>query len=129
MRILFYGKDGGRESTVWGLWLVEIKRLFSIVLLRFEHGSREAYHNHAFDCVSWVLRGRLVEFNLGGDIKVYRPSWRPVRTYRDTFHKVHSDGRTWVLSIRGPWAPTWREYLPCEARFVTLGDGRREVAA
>ena len=45
-------KDGGPDSTVW-MYGIEVKWLFSILLLRFEDGSRDAYHSHAFDCVSW----------------------------------------------------------------------------
>ncbi len=127
MKFFSYGKDGGYQSTVWGFWLAEIKSLFSIVILRFEDGTRESFHNHAFHAVSWVLSGRLVEQHLNGRVTIYRSSWRPVMTYRKTFHKVKSEGRTWVLSFRGPWTRTWREYLPGEARFVTLESGRREV--
>mgnify|MGYP001575993171 CR=1 FL=1 len=58
MKLFYYGKDGGPESHVWGFWLIEAKSLFSIVLLRFENGTREAYHSHAFNSLSWVLRGR-----------------------------------------------------------------------
>lgn len=50
----------------------------------------------------------------------YTASWRPVVTKRSTFHKVVSVGRTWVLSFRGPWSPTWQEFRPAETRFVTL---------
>lgn len=129
MKICELDKDGGYESTVWGYFLIEIKSLFSIVLLRFENGSREAYHSHAFNTISWVLRGRLVEqlYPTHGR-RVYGPSFRPVITRRTTFHKVTSTGRTWVLSFRGPWADTWQEYLPAENRVVTLTNGRKEVA-
>lgn len=137
MKLFNYGKDGGAESHVWGYWLCEFKRLFSIVLLCFEDGSREAYHEHAFHSISWLLKGFLTEYTLGhwrgneyqkqGLIE-HRPSIRPIITRRDTFHRVVSNGRTWVLSIRGPWATTWREYLPGEDRWVTLTNGRREVA-
>lgn len=132
MKLLTLCKDGGYESTVWSYFLVEIKWLFSIALLRFEDGSREAYHSHAFDCVSWVLRGDLVEECLNESNGLtwhnwYRPSWRPVVTRRSTFHKVTSYGRTWVITFRGPWADTWREYLPDEDRFVTLTHGREEI--
>lgn len=126
MRLLYRGKDGGRASTVWGFWLCEFKRWFSIVLLRFEHGSREAYHTHAFDSVSWVLRGKLVEHMLHGEVHTYTPSWRPVVTRRKTFHKVVSEGRTWVLSFRGPWRPTWLEFT-LERGLITLANGRVEV--
>lgn len=129
MKFLSRSKDGGPESRVTGLFLVEIKRLFSLVLLRFADGSREAYHSHAFDAVSWVLRGRLDEHMLGGSVNVYTPSWCPIITRRTTFHKVYSTGDTWVFSLRGPWARTWQEYLPVEDRVVTLTHGRREVEA
>lgn len=134
MRLFSTGKDGGYESTVWGFWLIEWKRFFSVVLLCFEDGSRDAYHNHAFNSISWVLRGRLTEHHLHNLAKrvVYTPSWRPVITRRTTFHKVVSQGRTWVLSFRGPWAKTWEEYryqhTPGE-RYVTLTHGRRQIEA
>lgn len=127
MRFLTLVKDGGRESTVWAYVLVEIKSLFSVMLLRFENGSRDAYHEHAFDCISWVLKGKLTEELLDGTINRYRPSLRPVITRRSTFHQVVSTGRTWVLTFRGPWADKWREYLPAEDRFATLTHGRKEV--
>ncbi len=128
MRLFFYGKDGGQYSTVWGYWLIEIKSLFSVVLLRFDGKSREAFHTYAFGCFSWVLRGGLQERHRYGRIDAHMPSLRPFITRRTTFHKVHSVGRSWVLSFRGPWARTWQEYLPNEDRVVTLSEGRKEVA-
>lgn len=110
MRVFHYGKDGGPKSRVWGFFLVEFKSLFSIVLLKFEDGSRDAYHNHAFKAVSWLLRGELREKLWRDEVtNVYRPSWRPILTPRSRFHRVSSRGRSWVLSFRGPWAPTWHE--------------------
>lgn len=130
MKILSYSKDGGAESSVWGFWIVEIKGLFSIVLLKFVGKSREAYHTHAFNAISWVLKGRLTEHHLLGGVKSiaeHPASLRPVITKRDTFHKVHSDGVTWALSFRGPWSKTWTEFREKEGRFVTLTNGRKEV--
>ena len=118
-------KDGGPYSTVLGYWLVELKRLFSIVLLRFDGASREAFHNHAFNSVSWVLKGRLIEEHLDGRIEVHKPGLRPVVTRRSTFHKVSSDDRTWVLNFRGPWAREWKEFIPGTGETVTLGHGRQ----
>lgn len=131
MKLLYVGKDGGYESTVTGYWLVESKRFGSIVLLRFDNGSREAFHSHAFHALSWVLSGKLIEhlmFASGPRQREYQPSARPVVTKRTTFHKVVSVGRTWVLSFRGPWRTEWEEYSPAEQRFITLTHGRREVA-
>jgi len=129
MKILHFGKDGGSESTVWGFWLIEIKSLFSVALLVFEDGSRDAYHSHAFDCISWVLRGELMEEMLMSRARRrYCPSLRPIITRRSTFHKVVSRGRTWVLTFRGPWAPTWFEWIPRRG-MVELTHGRQEVAS
>lgn len=128
MRFLWRGKDGGPKSTVTGYWLAEIKRLFSVALLRFSNGSRDEYHSHAFNSVSWVLWGALVEEHLDGRIEVHRPSLWPVVTRRDTFHRVISLGTTWVFTLRGPWTPTWREYDPEADRYTTLAHGRREAA-
>lgn len=121
-------KDGGPESHVWGFWFIGIKKLFSVVLLRFENGSREAYHTHAFDAVSWVLKGELHEEHLLGNTVFHLPSWRPVVTTRDTFHRVSSVGRTWVLSFRGPWHDHWLEWIPETKETVLLTHGRIEVA-
>jgi hypothetical protein len=126
MRFFYKGKDGGSESTVWGYWLIEIKSLFSIVLLRFENGTRDAYHEHAFHCFSWVIRGELLEHHrepLRRKV-MYLPSWRPFITRRQDFHKVESLGRTWVLSFRGPWTATWAESTP-ENPVSILTHGRR----
>lgn len=122
MKLFSKMKDGGDESRVWGYWLVEIKSLFSIVLLRFENGTREAFHNHAFNCFSWVLSGQLIEYHKDGEVDLHRASWRPFVTRRETYHKVSSVGRSWVLSFRGPWSKTWNENVDGEE--ITLTNGR-----
>lgn len=142
MKFLETTKDGGKESTVWAHWLIEIKGLFSIALLRFEDGTRDAYHSHAFNCVSWVLSGRLLEEDADrkatapvDDWKwwtdIHTPSLLPIVTRRSTYHRVRSVGRTWVLTFRGPWSKTWREAVPDGRGGYaerTLTHGRKEVA-
>lgn len=133
MKLFFKAKDGGDKSLVTGYWLIESKRFFSIVLLRFDKGSREAYHTHAFNCLSLVLKGRLLEHRLHGEgrqsSRFYEASPRPFITTRDNFHRVFGLAKhTWVLSIRGPWCDRWQEYLPKEHREITLTHGRRVVA-
>jgi hypothetical protein len=97
MKFLARRKDGGGESTVTGYWLVEIKSLFSICLLRFEGKSRNAFHNHAFNCFSWVLKGRLKETHLYGDVAYHHASPVPFVTSRKHFHRVDSATPvTWV---------------------------------
>lgn len=124
MKLLSKGKDGGPASTVTGYWLTEIKKLFSVVLLRFGHGSRDEYHSHAFNSISWVLKGRLEEEMLDGTFVTHKPSWRPIITKRSTFHRVVSDGTTWVFSLRGPWSKFWKEYSPVTDEYTTLTEHR-----
>lgn len=128
MKVFKLLKDGGPFSRVWGFFIIEAKRLFSVVLLHFADGSREAYHSHAFNAVSWVLKGKLVEHEINGKVNVYTPSLKPIYTPRSMFHKVVSDGDTFVVSFRGPWANEWQEYLPDKRSFLTLTHGRRVVA-
>lgn len=125
MKLLSKAKDGGPESNVTGYWFMEIKRLFSVVLLKFSHGSRDTYHSHAFNSVNWVLRGKVVEHHLGGGVTVHKPSFWPVITRRRTFHKVVSEGTTWVFSLRGPWSKTWMEWDGEE--YTMLTEGRKVV--
>jgi len=139
MRFFYTGKDGGPDSTVWGFWLIEAKALFSVALLCFENGSREAHHSHAFNSISWLLSGKLEE-----DVKVewkdtswgtlfagwtefYRPSLKPIITPRSRLHKVTSVGRSWVLTFRGPWASTWTEWNENTLKTTVLTDGRKVV--
>ena len=124
MKIFRVDKDGGKESSVWAFWLCEIKSLFSIAFLLFKGDSREAYHTHAFNSISWVIKGQLTEEMLDGTTYTHKPSIKPVMTYRNTFHKVSSKGNTYVFTLRGSWVSKWKEYLPDENRFITLTHGR-----
>ena len=117
-------KDGGIESTVTGYWLIEYKPLLSILLLKFEGKSREAFHNHAFNCWSFILKGELIETMLDGKINNYKP-FRPFVTRREDFHKVDSDGTTWLFTIRGPWLDKWNEFIPKLNKFLTLTHNRK----
>lgn len=128
MRFLHLGKDGGPDSSVWGYWFIELKRLLSVVLLKFVGQSREVFHNHAFNSVSWVLRGKLIEELRDGTVRMHGPSLRPIITRRETFHKVDSVGTTWVFSLRGPWASSWNEYQPQNNQLIRLGKGRKVLA-
>lgn len=134
VRFLSRAKDGGPKSTVTGYWLIELKRLFSAVLLRFDDGSRDEYHDHAFDSINWVIWGNVVEQAIvpgdefGEHIEIrYGPSLRPIVTRRSRMHRVVSDGTTLVLSLRGPWAQTWREFDERTGKFQTLTHGRKIV--
>lgn len=127
MKLFRKAKDGGPKSTVTGYWLIEWKGLFSVTLLKFKDGSRDEYHSHAFDSVSWLLKGCLVEQHLNGAEQEHRPSLVPVVTRRTTFHRVLSKGTTWALTFRGPWSDMWLEFDPRSHEFTTLAHGRKKV--
>jgi len=127
MKFFYKGKDGGVASTVTGYWLVEIKSLFSIAFLKFEGESREAFHTHAFNSLSWVIKGHLTEYFKDGGVIQWGASLKPIVTKRSTFHKVSSYKTTWVLTFRGPWSKQWKEYLPETKEYITLESGRKVV--
>lgn len=136
MKILFKGKDGGPESRVWGYWLFESKSFGSIVLLNFKEGSREAFHTHAFNALSWVLSGKIQEELLDNERSSwtfvpnfeYTPSIKPIYTPKDRFHRVFGIAtNTWILSFRGPWVSTWKEWLPKTRELITLTKGRKVI--
>lgn len=129
MKLFKKMKDGGNESTVTGYWLIEWKFLFSICILKFEGASREAYHSHAFHCISWIISGQLKEEMLDGRIFNLFPSLLPFLTTRKDMHKVSSvTPVTWLITFRGPWANTWQEWLPEDNGFITLSNGRKIVS-
>lgn len=121
----FGAKDGGPEShvTAYGY---ESKRRGSVLLLRFGNGTRDAFHSHAFNAVSWLLRGALCERVVQGAPRWYLPSLRPIVTPRARFHQVESRGTSWVVSLRGPWVQTWREKVPGRKEYQ-LTHGRKPV--
>jgi hypothetical protein len=132
MKLFHIAKDGGSESNVTGYWLIESKMFFSIALLRFSKSSREAFHNHAFNAVSWMLKGELKEDVLHypgrTTVTLYSPSIRPIYTSRKTFHKVFGIAdTTWVFTLRGPWKDTWQEFLPKLNKYITLTNGRKII--
>lgn len=131
MRLLWGAKDGGPESLVW-CWGIESKLLGSMLLLKFAKGSREAFHTHAFNSLSLVLSGLLMELQIDEGDSPHVPQrcfwhfpWHLIITRRTTFHKVSGwADSNWALTLRGPWYDTWREHRP---ELVTLTHGRKEV--
>ena len=128
---LFYKKyDGGIESGVIGYFLIEWKILFSIGLLRFSKGSRENYHSHAFNAITWWLKGKVrEETHINSwyiSNKNFTTSIIPKITTRSKVHKVHSVSTTWALTFRGPWSDTWYE-VDKDGNKITLTHNRKIV--
>lgn len=128
MKFLQSGKDGGPQSPVTGYWLVEIKSLFSIVLLHFGKGTREAFHSHAFNALTLWLKGTVRE-----DVyvaSVTSKNWEAGQvkyTPRSLMHKIFTRDGAWALSFRGPWKDTWEEYSTETLKFTTLRSPGRQV--
>jgi quercetin dioxygenase-like cupin family protein len=120
-------KDGGDQSHVTVYFLCAIKPLFSIGLLHFADGTREAFHSHAFNAITLLLKGNFREEYLSGKMVNYTAGDIKF-TPRSRFHKVRSFGNTWALTFRGPWSNTWKEYLSEQKQFVTLTHGRNVVS-
>jgi hypothetical protein len=128
MKLLKKAKDGGPESPVDAYFLLEIKSLFSIALLKFNKGGREAYHNHAFHASTWFLKGELLEEDLDGSTYRYARSIIPKVTKRSKFHRVKAFSDSWCLTVRGPWLNYWQEYSTATEEFTTLTHGRKVVS-
>lgn len=124
MKLFSRAPDGGSKSGVTGYFLIEAKRLFSVVLLHFAPGSREAFHSHAFNAITLWLTGGVQEQHLDGTVTAWAPGQVKL-TRRSTFHRVFATRGTWALSLRGPWANQWQESRHGE--LVTLTHGRREL--
>ena len=127
MKLFSFGCDGGSTSGVTGFWIIELKNWFSIVLLKFNEGTRENYHSHAFNAWTWFLWGSVEEQHLHGRSVCWKPSLYPKYTTKDTFHRVKAIQTTYALSIRGPWDNTWKEYDPQKQQFIQLTHGRKQV--
>lgn len=129
MKIFKKMTDGGKESNSIGYFLIELKSLFSIVLLKFTGKSREVYHEHAFHCIGWVLKGKIEETLIDGRKYTYTPSLKPFFVGRRDYHQVNClSGTCWVFSIRGPWKNKWRECSEDLTDSYVLTHGREKIA-
>lgn len=117
-------KDGGNESPVDAYFLIEIKDWFSIAILKFNKGGREAYHTHAFDAYTWFLKGNLVEEDVNGESYVYERSLVPKKTLKSKNHRVKALSDSWCFTIRGKWGKTWTEYNEALDETTIFSDGR-----
>jgi len=127
MRLFSKVPDGGKDSGVTAYFLIEWKGLFSIALLKFNKGTRESFHSHAFNAITWWLKGEVTEYHVEGNAKHFTPSLTPKITPRSCFHQIVAKRTTWAITFRGPWEDTWQEFRSGESKPVTLAHGRVEV--
>lgn len=126
IKIFHKSHDGGVDSGVTGYWLIEWKKCFSICLLRFSKGSREAFHSHAFNALTWWIKGEVREEFLDGSAPItWQPSLKPKYTPRNNFHKIIGIKESWAFCIRGAWADEWEEVKNGERYTLTNGRVRK----
>jgi hypothetical protein len=122
-RIFYKKPDGGKDSGVTGYFLIEWKILFSIGILHFKKGSREAFHSHAFNALTFWLKGKVTEVKYGTDDRFnFSASLKPKYTPRNNTHKVVAHEDTYALTFRGPWLDYWYEFK--NTKKITLTHGR-----
>jgi len=121
------GHDGGSDSGVTGYWLIEWKNLFSIVVMKFNPNHRENLHSHAFNALTWWIKGEAEESFKDGSSIIWKASWKPKFTPKNNMHKYAVKETAWALSFRGPWDETWEEYNPKQDKTITLTHGRIAV--
>ena len=127
MKLFSWGKDGGPESHVDGFFIIEIKSLFSIVVLKFNEGTRENFHSHAFNAYTLWLSGEVSEEYPDGKGRPWFPGNRKF-TPRRLMHRVRALTTSYALSFRGPWTSTWEEYNETTNQFTVLTHGRRVLS-
>ena len=128
IKLFTKAKDGGPNSPVDAYFLIEWKGLFSVALLKFNKGKREEYHTHAFDALTWFLKGDLVEerlIGIGVLVKQYKRSFIPKVTTKANLHRVKANEDSWCLTLRGPWSKYWTEYDEVSKVATLLSTGRK----
>jgi len=125
MKLFSKSYDGGQDSGVTSYFLIEWKSCFSIALLHFTPDYRENYHSHAFNALTWGVRGEAIEEFKDKPNQVWTPSVIPKYTPRTNMHRYKTRVGAWAFTIRGPWNKTWEEYSPTSNKYITLGLGRK----
>lgn len=120
-------KDGGSQSPVDAYFLFEIKGLASVALLKFNKGGREAFHTHAFDALTWFIKGDLVEEDVSGKLYRYKKSLIPKLTPKSKNHRVLANKDSYCLTVRGRWVESWTEYNKEEDKTTLFKQGRKVV--
>lgn len=126
MRLFKRAKDGGPDSPVDAYFLFEIKAFASIAILKFTKGGREAFHTHAFNALTWFIKGDMVEQDINGEYYVYKRSLLPKITKRSKNHRVIALQDSWCVTVRGPWSKTWTE--DTDEKTTVLTHGRKTIS-
>jgi hypothetical protein len=93
-------------------WLIPRNRFFNVYLHKFTRSdSDRALHDHPWYSMSVLLKGKLLEHQLGADrwIKRFVPVFRSARFA----HRLELiEGPVWTLFITGPRIREWGFHCP-----------------
>lgn len=116
MKVLSFQDVALGEGRVRAFTVIEIKRLFSVIIYKWETVDQVRFHTHAFPAVGFLLAGsyleqRIVDGRVEDNLVSRRffPRWLP----RNYCHAIkRSFGLTLSVVITGRWRRTWWEYFP-----------------
>ena len=124
MKLFKVSKDGGKKSTVTGLFLIEWKQAFSIAFLKFDQGSRENFHSHAFNAITfWMPGSDVTEHHTDGTKIDWHFGFK--LTPRNCFHKIYANKTSYAFTIRGRWVEEWKEYNKANNETIVMTNGRK----
>ncbi len=108
--------------------IIEIKYLGGIIVNIFNTSNQDRFHSHAFNALSWMIRGHyyedvIVDGNLLKLKKIERSRFIP----RNYIHKItKSSPNAMSITFEGPWESTWNEYFD-NGRIKTYSWGRKVI--
>jgi len=128
MKFMSKAKDGGPDSPVTAFFILEMKPFFTIAILKFNKGSREQFHTHAFNAYTWLLKGHMLEETIDNSLYTYQKSLVPKYTPCSKNHRVIAHTNSYCLTLRGPWSKTWQEYDSSLNKTTAFTHGRKVVS-
>lgn len=125
-RFFLKKSDGGKDSGVNSYLFFEWKPVCSFGFLKFNKGTRDSFHSHAFTGITWWLKGKVEEETWQGETKTFIPSFKPKITKRDKIHRVKGVETTWAITFRNNWQDQWFE-IDKDGNKIILTHGRKVV--
>ena len=101
------------DQNVSEITVLEWKKLFSIKLFHFHktEGSQDRFHTHAFNALSFLLKGNYTEEVLDGKkvLRLPRNRSKIIFIPKGQFHRITKSEGCRTLLITGPWDAEWSE--------------------
>jgi hypothetical protein len=122
------------EQRVSELTILEWKKLFSLKLFHFHKtaGKQDRFHTHAFNAVSFLLKGNYTEEVVkdGRVVALPRNRSRLIFIPKNEYHRVTKGEGCYTLLLTGPWGAEFKELRSLgdsHYQEVFLGAGRTDL--